>query len=364
MNVTVEKKPTRELIPTPVPQQTPFWADFKRNLGVPVSAFDIHTSSNGSDDLLVLYQHAGDDACIGYVPYGPASLEPEDSSKGALLEQVSESLRRYVDKRCIALRFDLAWESPWARESDAYGTDGDWLGPPKPEHQEIRLNFTTENWNLHKAQTDILPSDTFFVDLGSEEQVIRSRMKTKTRYNIGLSHRRGVRVRPGVREDLPIWYELYTQTCRRNGIFLHDVEFFSSLFETEDHKQSQQQGIELLIAEAEGKPAAAMFLLYSGQRATYLYGASSNESRKNMPAYALQWEAIRRAKSFGCTSYDLFGTAPTSDPSHPMHGLHRFKKGFGGSEYHRMGCWDYPLDTQKYALYQASEMMSQGYHLS
>jgi lipid II:glycine glycyltransferase (peptidoglycan interpeptide bridge formation enzyme) len=364
MEVRIEQKPTRELIPTPVPQQTPFWAQFKKNLGVSASAFDLHTTSIGSDDMLVLYQHVGDDSYIGYVPYGLAALEPDDGSKGALLEQVSESLRPYVDKRCIALRFDLAWKSPWAGDQEYYAPDGDWLGPPKPEHQEIRLNFTTENWNLRKAQTDILPPDTFFVDLSSDENVIRSRMKPKTRYNIGLSQRRGVQVRPGNREDLPIWYALYTQTCRRNGIFLHAAEFFTSLFETEDQKQSRQQGVELLIAEAGGVPAAAMFLLYSGSRATYLYGASSNESRRDMPAYALQWEAIRRAKSFGCTAYDLFGTAPTSAPSHPMHGLHRFKKGFGGSEYHRMGCWDYPLDTQRYSLFQASEMMSQGYHLS
>jgi lipid II:glycine glycyltransferase (peptidoglycan interpeptide bridge formation enzyme) len=362
MDVSVEKKPTQELIATPVPQQTPFWALFKRNLGMRAAAFDIHASTVGSDDLLILYQHVGDDQFIGYVPYGP-TLSPDDHEKGELLEELSETLRSFVRPGCIALRYDLMWESPWAKEQDYFTPEGLWLGPPQPRSQEIRMNFSTQNWNLHKAQTDILPSDTFFVDLQGTLEEILARMRSKTRYNIRLSMRRDVMVRSGSRDDLPIWYELYRETCTRNGIFLHDQSFFLSLFETDRYNRSRDQRVELLIAEVDGIPAAAMFLLYSASRATYLYGASSHLFRERMPAYALQWEAIQRAKRSGCRFYDLFGTAPTSDPSHPMHGLHRFKKGFGGQEYHQMGCWDYPLDVPRYTLYQTTEMMSQGYHL-
>jgi lipid II:glycine glycyltransferase (peptidoglycan interpeptide bridge formation enzyme) len=47
-----------------------------------------------------------------------------------------------------------------------------------------------------------------------------------------------------------------------------------------------------------------------------------------------------------------------------MHGLYRFKTGFGGNELHRMGCWDYPLEHEAYRRFTAQEMVSQGYHLS
>ena len=62
-----------------------------------------------------------------------------------------------------------------------------------------------------------------------------------------------------------------------------------------------------------------------------------------MPTYALQWEAIRRAKAAGCLEYDMFGVAPQPDPTHPMYGLWKFKHGFGGEIFHQLGCWDYPL---------------------
>lgn len=82
-----------------------------------------------------------------------------------------------------------------------------------------------------------------------------------------------------------------------------------------------------------------------------------------MATYALQWRAIQEAKAAGCLEYDLFGVSPSADPSHPLYGLYRFKRGFGGELYHRMGCWDYPLDENDYESCAAAEMNSQGYHL-
>ena len=75
-----------------------------------------------------------------------------------------------------------------------------------------------------------------------------------------------------------------------------------------------------------------------------------------MPTYALQWCAMQTARRAGCSEYDLFGVAPNADPSHPMHGLYRFKTGFGGQMYHQMGCWDYPLDMDGYRQFAAREM--------
>ena len=75
-----------------------------------------------------------------------------------------------------------------------------------------------------------------------------------------------------------------------------------------------------------------------------------------MASYALQWEAIRIARQSGCREYDMFGTAPNSNTGHPMYGLYRFKSGFGGHMFHRMGCWDYPLNKAKYNTFRAQEL--------
>jgi len=120
----------------------------------------------------------------------------------------------------------------------------------------------------------------------------------------------------------------------------------------------------LLVAEVDDKPLAAMFLIISNKRGTYLYGASSTENRNFMATYALQWRAMEISKNLGCTEYDFFGISPTADMSHPMSGLYRFKSGFGGQIFHSMGCWDYPLLKDKYQYYTSLEFKNQSYHLS
>jgi lipid II:glycine glycyltransferase (peptidoglycan interpeptide bridge formation enzyme) len=192
------------------------------------------------------------------------------------------------------------------------------------------------------------------------ENELLYRMKPKTRYNIRLSLRKGVHVKEYGKDKLDDWYRLYTDTAIRNNLTLHHKEFFSSVL---DHEGDSDGTVEasLLMADHEGEYLSAMFLLLSRKRGTYLYGASSSNKRHLMASYALQWEAIRRAQHHGCTEYDLFGCAPNPDQSHPLHGLYRYKQGFGGKIYHRMGCWDYPLILDDYKLIKAQEVNNQGY---
>lgn len=120
--------------------------------------------------------------------------------------------------------------------------------------------------------------------------------------------------------------------------------------------------VKLLIAYYDNIPLAAMFLVLSSHRATYLYGASSSSHRNLMPTYALQWRAIQMALEHNCLEYDMFGITPNADASHPMYGLYKFKHGFGGEIYHQLGCWDYPFEEDKYQYFTAKEMSMAGYY--
>ena len=190
---------------------------------------------------------------------------------------------------------------------------------------------------------NVLPSDTIVVDLTRPEEEILASMKPKTRYNIRLSLRKDIEVRAGGAEVLPIWYALYLETARRNGLHVSDIRYFRSVFASGALGDEDEVGVRLLTAWHRGEPLAVMFLVRSEHRATYLYGAFGSKRRNLMPTYALQWEAIRRAKAAGCLEYDMFGVAPQTDPTHPMYGLWKFKYGFGGEIFHQLGCWDYPL---------------------
>ena len=373
MQIHIENKTPLNINKTSILQQTAFWSQVKRNQGLDSKAFDIKVRSSDLvtaspplhyilDDVLILFQEIGDGCQIGYVPYGP-TIKPHDEIKGTFLEELSESLRPHLPQQCILLRWDLLWESLCAKDDNYYDDHGNWLGPPATTNQEIRLNFETENWNLKKANTDILPSDTIFIDLNKDTDQLLKAMKSKTRYNVRLSQRKGVRVRRTDLHDLGIWYNLYRETCERNKICLHNMNYFQAVLATHVSNAKSPADVELLIAEVDHTPLAAMFLVFSGQRATYLYGASSSRNRHFMATYALQWEAIKRAHERGCAEYDMFGVAPHPDPGHPLYGLYRFKSGFGGHLFHRMGCWDYPLNMEKYEQYVTAEMHSQGYHL-
>lgn len=365
----VESKELHDIVTTNIVQQSSFWGKIKNRQGFEPVAFEYQVSDDMllpvspgkkliQDDLLVLLRYIDSRHCFAYIPYGPEK-EPADENHGIFLEELSEVLRPQLPGNCILIRYDLPWENQWAHEDDFFDENGNWLGPPSHRNQEFRVNFNTHNWNLVKSPSDNLPSNTIFLNLETSEEELLQKMKPKTRYNIGLSARKGVEVKSYGTEKLDTWYELYKETSARNGITLHPKENFYTFLEMQ---RNEDVDTRLLMASHKGEFLAAMFLVLSNKRGTYMYGASSGNQRNLMATYAVQWEGIRLAQQSGCEEYDMFGTAPNPNSSHPMHGLYRFKRGFGGQMYHRMGCWDYPLDLEQYQAFRAQEINFQGYH--
>lgn len=371
MLLEIEPKEIADAYSTPIVQQTSFWSKVKQQLGVDSKAFefkvrnsDLYVNVGGysysQSDFIMFFQYLNSEDYIAYLPYGP-ELEPSEENQGCFLEELSETLRSYLPRHCIALRYDLNWESHWCKKGD-FDEEGIWKGLPNKTFQEFHLNYGTQNWNLKKANSNILPANTIILDLRDEEAQILAQMKPKTRYNIKLSQRKGVEVKSTGLEGLDIWYQLYCETALRNGLNINSLDYFRTVFTSRLENPSDDVQVKLLIAYHDQQPLAAMFLVLSSHRATYLYGASSSEKRNLMPTYALQWKAIQIAKANTCTEYDMFGIAPRPEPSHPMYGLYKFKQGFGGHVYHQLGCWDYPLEEEKYTILQAHELNSQGYY--
>ena len=79
-----------------------------------------------------------------------------------------------------------------------------------------------------------------------------------------------------------------------------------------------------------------------------------------MAPYAVQWEAIRWARSKGCRQYDLWGV-PDKDIEHletefmnrsdGLWGVYRFKRGFGGTLKRTVGSWDIVFNPVLYSFY-------------
>ncbi|MGC9336319.1 MAG: lipid II:glycine glycyltransferase FemX [Anaerolineae bacterium] len=201
------------------------------------------------------------------------------------------------------------------------------------------------NWRFSGEQIQF--RNTVLLDLGRSEDDLLANMKQKTRYNVRLAMRRGVRVRAGTEADLPLFYDLYAETARRDGFPIRPPEYYYDAWQT--FLKAQQAC--LLLAEVEGDAVAGLILLTFGSVAWYMYGASSERHRNLMPNNLLQWEAMRCAQAAGCRLYDLWGAPHHLDESDPMWGVVRFKLGLGGELAEGLGAWDFPVSRPGYWLY-------------
>ena len=365
MICTLERKNIEEFKTTNILPQTPFWGRVKKDQGFIPKGFELTISKDllvstanslekKGEDLLILIKYLDQTTCFAYVPYGP-KLIPAFENQGLFLEHLSESLKSHLPPNCIFIRYDLIWENQWAVEEDYFDRNGNWVGPPPANTQEYRVNFSTVNWNLHKSIEDHLPKNTFFLDLTLKEQDLLYNMRYNTRYNIRKAERKGIRVREYGIEHIGEWYKLYLDTALRHEMPIQNQDYFARILKNQDNSKNGVS-VKMLMAEKEGRFLSSMFLVLSKQRGTYLYGASASAKSDMMASYSLQWESMRIAKRWGCSEYDMFGSAPNLNQRHPLHGVHVYKKGFGGDLYHRMGCWDYPYDKKMYDLFRIQEL--------
>jgi lipid II:glycine glycyltransferase (peptidoglycan interpeptide bridge formation enzyme) len=200
----------------------------------------------------------------------------------------------------------------------------------------------------------IQPMRTIIVDLHGSEDDVLARMKQKTRYNIRLASKKGVTVSASA--DLETFFDLMQTTGERDQFGIHSFEYYCTAYDL----FKPGGDCELLLAEFEGEPIAAVMVFAAGHRSWYLYGASQSLHRERMPTYLLQWEAMKWARNAGCQQYDLWGIpdydqeileADFTNRSDGLWGIYRFKRGFGGQVTRSLGPWDRVYQPFLYQLY-------------
>ncbi|MDX9991986.1 MAG: peptidoglycan bridge formation glycyltransferase FemA/FemB family protein [Anaerolineales bacterium] len=229
--------------------------------------------------------------------------------------------------------------------------------------QAVRQELSRRGWRFSEDQIQF--KNTVLVEVGtSTEEEILARMKQKTRYNVRLGPKKGVSVRVGNQTDWPMLYKMYAETSARDGFIVRDENYYRTVWSKFDKTSAEYAKTQItnnqfpnmplaepLIAEVEGEPVAAVFLFAFGGRAYYVYGMSRDAHREKMPAYLLQWEALKWAKSHGCATYDLWGAPDVFDPGDGMWGVFRFKEGLGGQVVRTLGAWDFAPNPFWYAIY-------------
>ncbi len=255
---------------------------------------------------------------IMYVPKGPAVDFGDSQLVAAALAQLEQIARK---QNAIFVKIDPDVDSSIAPILTARG----W----RPSREQIQFR------------------NTVLLDLGPSEDQLLAVMRGKTRYNIRLAQKRGVRVERGTIEDLRLFYEMYAETGARDGFLIRKFPYYRDAWGA----FLQAGRAEMLLARVAEETIAGLILFVLGTRAWYFYGASRNAHRELMPNHLLQWEAIRWAKAHGCTVYDFWGAPDTLDENAPMYGVYRFKEGFGGKFTPHIGAYDYVVNPLLYFLY-------------
>jgi peptidoglycan pentaglycine glycine transferase (the first glycine) len=213
--------------------------------------------------------------------------------------------------------------------------------------RQVQVSFIISKHNIQ-------PPRTIIIDIHGSEEEILAKMKPKTRYNTRLAEKKGVTVRAW--DDFESFHKMMLVTGGRDGFGVHSLEYYKRAYEL-----LQPKGLgEILVAEYEGKPLAALFVARNGHRAYYLYGASTDEERNRMPTYLLQWEAMKWAKARGCEEYDLWGVPDEEEAAleanfesrhDGLWGVYRFKRGFGGELKRAAQAMDRVYNPLLYKLY-------------
>lgn len=269
---------------------------------------------------------------IFYCPRGPV-VDMHDGSKLDGIFQAIQDLG--IKRKAILLKID-----PDIRSSDQRLKD--YLRTTKFRQLDTGQDFE-----------GVQPKYVFRLDISSDGDTILANMHQKTRYNIRLASKKGVKIRIGLREDLPEFYKVLKETTERDNFLVRSYSYFEDLYDTLVGAGFAQ----LFIAEYEGKIVAGTLAFITGEKAWYIYGASSNEHRNVMPNYLIQWEMICWAKDKGCTLYDFRGVSGDLSEDNPLHGLYKFKKGFNGEFTEFIGEWDYVYRPYMYSVWQMAERL-------
>jgi len=318
------------------------WRKFQEAWGR--KAYNVSTS--GDDGELIAYANIIEHTLpiVGkyfYVPRGPMQVKSEKLK----VKNHSSKLKVFFDNLIsLAIKHNVGWIR---------------IEPNSEEELKLIQRDLSGKYKMKKSTVDMQPREILILDISKSEEEILAEMKQKTRYNIKLAEKKGVKIYDSREEKyIEEFLRLVKIMSQRDKITSHPDAYYRKMFEI-----IPSEILKLYVAEYEGKIIAANLVLFFGKTATYMHGASDNEHRSVMAPYLLQWQQILDAKKAGCERYDFGGVRTQPHPSPLLvkergtswKGITKFKIGFAPNinPVQFPGCYDIILKQGKYNLYRA-----------
>lgn len=257
------------------------------------------------------------------------------------------------------------------------------IEPKNNESLEIIRNAVEINGNklkIVRAPHNMQPKEIFVIDITKNEEDLLANMKPKTRYNVKLAEKRGVKIfnfqfsnsndKIKKKKYTGEFLRLNKIMAARQNIKTHPDEYYGKMLEA-----IPAENLKLYVAEYKNEVIAANIMVFYGKTAIYLHGASDDKYKNLMAPHLLQWQAIKDAKEMGYEKYDMGGikTRMTNDKfpmtnqvqmsnikcqkklqANSWQGITRFKTGFSPNTKPTEfpGSHDIVLDSKKYFLYR------------
>lgn len=298
------------------------WGQWQESLGREVKRFKIEGESQewlGSVQLvkmaLPLKRH------YWYAPYGPV---------------ISESCEAFEVDECIKLLKQKFIGEVFIRIE------------PKLEIPGI-LQYAK------KSFFNVQPGSTLVLNLEQPEEQLLEQMHHKTRYNIRLAEKRGVKIEKefAISAGHGLFYketiDLIIKTAERRKFRSFGRQYYDRLVNFFALHHQAKLKLHLYKAVYKDNLLSSSIMIDYGKTRTYLVGGSSLEYKNVMAPFLMHFRAFMDAKQEGLGFYDFWGTE-TSSGKTP--GFVRFKLGFGGGQKKYPGAYDIVLSKKRYGFYQ------------
>ena len=225
-------------------------------------------------------------------------------------------------------------------------------------NKKLETGNKLQSLGLVESKKSLFTKYNFLLDLTKSEEQLLSSMHQKTRYNIRLAQKKGVKVYDSTSDrDFQIYLKLYFETTKRQKYFGHTPQYHQKVWET----LKPAKMVQVLIGEYQKKPLVAWLLLNFDDTLYYPYGGSSQEHKDVMASNLVAWEAIRLGKKLNFKTFDMWGAlGPDADKNDPWYGFHRFKEGYGGNHVEYIGTYDLILRPRLYTALNLADKVRWG----
>lgn len=290
------------------------WGETKKALGIPVLRYGIYHQGKLTQAFqLTLHKIPFTNQFVGYLPKGPLPNK-----------ELAEALKKIgKENNCAFIKVE-----------------------PNIEIDSGQLRI--DNYFL-KSPKSLFTKYNFILDITKSEDELLKNMHPKTRYNIKIAQKHGVKVEDRVDDGaFKIYLKLYFETTKRQGYHGHNENYHRKIWET-----LKKAGMaRILIASLNKEPLTTWMLLNFNDTLYYPYGGSSKIHPEVMSNNLVAWEAIKLGKKLSLKKFDMWGAlGPDANLSDPWYGFHRFKQGYGGRLVEYIGTYDLVLNWPIYILF-------------